>query len=69
MKTGSILLALFVFAAATEAVGQSEDQAHNDWFSTDCAADIAEGEDLGITEIPEAFRGIPHGCGWPARFA
>ncbi len=55
MKTGSILLALCVLAVTTVAVGQSEEQAENDWFSTDCSADIAEGEDLGITAIPDAF--------------
>ncbi len=55
MKTSRVLLALCFFASTSIIFGQSEDQADNDWFSTDCAADIALGADLGITEIPEAF--------------
>ena len=45
MKTVSILLALCVFTASAEVFGQSEDQADNDWFSTDCTADIVAGEE------------------------
>lgn len=55
MKFRSIVLALAVLASTTAASGQSEVQADNDWFSTDCAEAIAEGESLGITAIPDSL--------------
>ena len=51
MKQQTLLLVLCALVVTTQAFAQSD----TDWFSTDCADDIAAGAALGISEIPDEY--------------